>query len=216
MRLTSKIIKALLIVAEIIRSRLFSRRKMKILFSNKRPEWEREISWGFRFTRHEIAFRELTPQNINDSDLVVPLTVNELNWLSEQRHLISENLIPIQSRESLELCDDKYLFNHRLIENGYADLIPEMGESLPYPYILKKRQDGFAKHSYLIADAEQAQGYSEFLNHPEYFCQKFIPGSNEFATHILIKNQKIVRSINIEYVFRDEFPIKGKVKPDYT
>lgn len=43
-----------------------------------------------------------------------------------------------------------------------------------------------------------------------------IRGDREYATHILIKDRKITHSINIEYVFDTDLPIKGKNKAIYT
>jgi len=44
----------------------------------------------------------------------------------------------------------------------------------------------------------------------EYFCQEFVPGSTEFATHILFSGGKIVKALNIKYRFPIDTPIKGQ------
>jgi len=212
----SKIVKLSFIIFEIILSRLFSNRRMKILFSNQTADWERNISTSFRFTRHEIAFGELSPENITNYDLVVPFKVSELKHLAGLRHLIVDNPIPIPSIDSLELCNDKYLFNKTLIENGFGTYIPKISITLPFPYLLKWRYGGFGENIHIITNSQQEKNFLDLLSHPEYFCQEFIPGPNEYATHILFKDQKIVRSINIQYVFKNEFPIKGKDNSLYT
>ncbi len=100
--------------------------------------------------------------------------------------------------------------------NGFGDYIPQMGGSLSYPYILKKRIDDWGKNCFIISDKQQEQTFSDRINHPDYFCQKLIPGTREYATHILVKNKKILHSLNIEYGFSSEFPIKGKEQFLYT
>ena len=45
---------------------------------------------------------------------------------------------------------------------------------------------------------------------PDYFCQEFIPGSTEFATHILFVDGRIVKALNIKYELTGEAPIKGQ------
>jgi hypothetical protein len=196
---------------ERFRSHLFSERKMKILFSRDQ-DMEKSITGGFYDSPHEIAFEGFSPRNIKNYDLIVPLTLPDLKYLSEVRDLIIDNPIAIPSMESILLCDDKYLLNKSLAANGFGHFLPKEGGALTYPYILKKRIDLEGKNSHLISDKQQEQVFSDISTHPEYFSQDFIKGSYEYATHILFKNQRIVHSMNIEYKFNTETPIKGKDK----
>jgi len=146
----------------------------------------------------------------------VPLTIRDLKDLNEVRNLIIENPIPIPGIESILLCDDKYLLNKTLIANGFERFVPIMGSTLTYPYILKKSIDAWGKNSHIVADRQQGKIFSDTFTHPEYFSQEFIAGLYEYATHILFKDKKILCSINIEYAFETETPIKGIDKPIYT
>ena len=200
---------------ERFRSRLFSERKMKILFSYQQ-NLQNSIKAGFYDSPHEIAFEDFSPRNIKNYDLIVPLTLLDLKYLNEVRNLIIDNPIAIPSMESILLCEDKYLLNKSLAANGFGRFLPKMGGALAYPYILKKRIDMSGKNSHLISNKQQEQVISDISTHPEYFSQNFIMGSYEYATHILFKNQRIVHSMNIEYKFNTETPIKGKDKSIYT
>lgn len=208
-KIASKLTDKLFVLNESLQSRFAFRPKLKILFSDVEV-WQKAIRPGFKLTQHEITFGELSPDKIKAHHLVVPLTIPDLKYLNEVRHLIVNNPIPIPSIETLSLCDDKVAFNQTLIEKGFADFIPTVGGEFSYPYILKKRIDQWGKHSHLILNAEQAQDFSDRLNHPEYFAQAFVQGRHEYATHIVFKDQKIVCSLNIEYGFTTEMPIKGK------
>lgn len=214
-RVFARINKESFVFLEKIRSRMFSKQRLKILFSKKEDDWEHFLSIGFRFTRHEIAFKEFYPENVKSYDLVVPLTINDLKRLDRMRDLISDNPIPITNLKSIELCDEKYRFNQALIENGYDDFIPKMDKPQSYPYILKKKIDEWGKNTHIISDIEQEQFFSDILDHPDYFCQQLIPGASEYATHILFKDDKVVCSMNIKYLFKTEHPIKGKDIPIY-
>jgi hypothetical protein len=187
---------------------------MKILFS-QRPDFEKYIKEGFYDSPHEIAFKDF-PSTIKEHDLIVPLSLCDLKYLHTMRDLIINNPIPIPSLECISLCDDKYLLNKSLEANGFGHFLPKVGGALTYPYILKKRIDEGGRNSHLISDKQQEQALSDVLTHPEYFSQNFMRGSCEYATHILFKNRRIVHSINIEYKFTSETPIKGKDKPIYT
>jgi hypothetical protein len=197
-----------------LESRLLSKQKIKILFSNK-EDWKSEILRGFESTNHEIAFDDFSSSNFKDYDLIIPLTISDLMYLNEVRELIVDNVIPIPSKSSILLCDDKYLFNQELIDKGFGEFIPVMGGELKYPYILKKKIDNWGQNSHVVLDALHEQNFSDIINSPDYFTQDFILGKCEYATHILFKDQKVVRSLNIKYSFDKESPIKGKDLHNY-
>lgn len=193
---------------ENFRSRRFVRRKLKILFP--KTEWEALLRTSFRDTRDQVSFAELSQENIRSHDLVVPLKISELVELDGLRQLLADNPIPIPSMESIVLCDDKHLLNKALIANGFGACVPEMGGRLPYPYILKKRLDECAANCHVVSNAEQELEYSELLDHPDYFRQRFVLGRDEYTTHILVRNGKIACAISIKFVFKDDLHTKGK------
>lgn len=182
---------------------------MKILLS-KKQEWEAAISTGFQDAAHELVFDEFSPATIGSYDLVVPLTVQDAMLLNEMRPLIAWNPLPIPTRESIELCNDKARFNRTLMANGFAHFIPQMNSALPYPYIVKKSIDEWGKNSHVIRDACHEQELGDVLTHPDYFRQALVPGPTEYATHILFKDRQIAWALNVQYVFASETPIKGK------
>ena len=50
----------------------------KILFSDSKADWRKDITKGFKNSRHTIAFNAITSENIKPYDLLVPLTVQDL------------------------------------------------------------------------------------------------------------------------------------------
>lgn len=195
-------------------SRLLLRKKKKILFSLK-PAWEDVIRKSFRFLQHEIVFNDLSPDIIQEYDLVVPLNISDIKYINEFRNLLDDNPLPIPTLESILLCDDKYQFNKALIENDFGQLVPAVDDVRSYPYILKKRNDEWGRNSHIISNRQQERSFSNILDDPEYFIQQLIAGPYEYATHILFKRHKIVCSLTIEYGFRTQTPIKGKDQPIY-
>ena len=87
-----------------------------------------------------------------------------------------------------------------------------MGNSLELqpPYILKKRVGWWGDGCHLIRNQDDEQRIQERINDPDYFCQEFIPGASEFATHILFARGKIIKALNIMYAFESDTPIKGQ------
>ena len=201
----------LLIRRLVWQERLFPRRKRKILFSPM-PDWEKSIRAGFAYTHHEIAFREFSPEVIQAYDLVVPLTIDDLKYLNGVSDLIARNPLPLPSLESIELCDDKYRFNQMLQDKGFGAFIPQIGGRLAFPYVVKKRIDAYGQNCRIIHDAGDEAACAGILADPEYFTQHLVTGTNEYATHILFKDNRIRCWINVEYTFGTATPVKGKDK----
>ena len=190
-------------------------KKKKILFSNK-EDWADSIKMGLKFTNYTVTFEKFSRDNIVNYDLVIPLTIEDLLFLNEVKDLVKNNPIPIPKKESILLCDNKFLFNQMLINKGFEKYIPKMNGNIHYPYILKKNVDIFGNNSHIIYNSLDEKKHSKILIDSNYFKQELISESNEYATHILFKNHKIIYALNIKYVFEIEFPIKGKDKPIYT
>jgi len=187
----------------------WSSKKLKILFSI-REDWEPNIRRDFRYTHHELIFGGFNGNNLGQYDLLVPLTIADLEYLDSISHLIENNPIPIPSRKSLTLCNDKYLFHQKLVENGFEKYLPKISDHLPYPYILKKKVDEWGMNSHIIHNREEELPFSEYLSSSEYFLQELVPGKEEYTTHILFSKGRIICASNIEYVFKTDFFIKGK------
>ncbi|MEW6720959.1 MAG: ATP-grasp domain-containing protein [Thermodesulfobacteriota bacterium] len=193
-------------------STISGRRTFRILFS-KKDDWEPAIRKDFRYTRHELTFDDITAENVKRHDLIVPIAIEDILFLDGIRELVRNNPIPIPSAESVRLCDDKYRFNKAMIESRFAVLIPKMGRSLLYPYILKKRSDGFGANSHIITCREQEDALREKVESEEYFCQEIVRGDREYTTHMLIREGRTVCHINLEFAYDRDMYIKGPDKP---
>jgi predicted ATP-grasp superfamily ATP-dependent carboligase len=199
------------LIRETILYNLRYRKKIKILFS-KAPVQEQNLRKGLRFSNVKLEFNEFSNERISNADFVIPLTISDLKCLDDVRHLVKSNKIPIPSLESLSICDDKYLFYQTLKSKGFEYLLPKIANSLPFTYILKKKISECGVDNYIIPDQQTADQYRHFIESPDYFCQEMVFGKKEYATHILFRDKKIVASLNIEYTFSTEIPIKGQSK----
>ena len=183
---------------------------MRILFSGH-PEWIDDIKSGFRRLPHQIEFGSITEDSFQRYDIVVPLSLNALE--EARRHSpLQKNALPLPTAESVHLCNDKYEFNRALMKAGFGQYIPKMAQGLALtpPYILKKRIGVWGKDCYIIHNHDDEEAQLDRITDPNYFCQELIPGSSEFATHILFVDGRIVKALNIKYVFASDTPIKGQ------
>lgn len=184
----------------------------RILFSH-RPDWEPLIRQGFDQTPHHIEFQKLTPENVTGYDLVVPLTLDDVHFMDQHRRVFTDNPLPIPSATSIEICDDKVLFHQTLTEKGYGRYLPPLQGELGYPYILKKKIDEWGQSCVVIHNPKQEADHLGLLKDPDYFRQRMVVGPDEYATHMIVRKGKLVRSLNIEYTFDTDTPIKGPDKP---
>ena len=181
----------------------------RILFS-PRPDWEPMIRQSFGKSSEAILrFAPLTDASVAWADLVVPLTLDQQLLMTEHPKWCTPQL-PIPTREVIELCSDKVAFNRALQGLGFGLFVPEMNGDSGYPYILKKRTDENSAHTYIVRGPGDERAYGEMLASPEYFKQRFVPGSKEYATHILFRDGQAVADLTIEYSFASKAPIKGK------
>lgn len=198
----------LYVESERLRSKLFSGGPKKILFSGK-PDWTEDIKRGFEQLPYQVEFGPISDDSFEQFDIVVPLSLSameEARQHSRQRRIA----LPMPAAESVHLCDDKYEFNRALIAAGFGQYIPEMGLALTPPYILKKRIGEWGSECYIIRNSGDEEAQHDRIADPNYFCQEFISGTTEFATHILMVDGKIVKALNIKYKFSSGTPIKGQ------
>jgi ATP-grasp domain len=182
----------------------------KILFSEN-AAYAETIQKGFRRLPHRIEFGSITADSFERYDIVVPLTIPDLE--EARRHSrLRKIALPLPSAESVHLCDDKYRFNQALIKAGFGQYIPKMsqGVALEPPYILKKRTGWWGNGCYLIRNDGDEEAQLKRITDAKYFCQELIPGTTEFATHILFAGGSIVKALNIKYEFESDTPIKGQ------
>ena len=189
---------------------LFSRNAKKVLFSGN-PDWTDKIKSGFRRLPHQVEVGSITEDSFRRYDVVVPLSISAL---TEARRLspLQKNALPLPTAKSVSLCDDKYEFNQALVKAGFGQYIPKIAQGLALtpPYILKKRIGWYGTDCYIIRNHGDEEAQLDRITDPEYFCQELIPGSTEFATHVLFVGGKIVKALNIRYRFPIDTPIKGQ------
>ena len=192
---------------EIFRA-LLVKRKFKILFSLK-AEREEDVKKSFSLLRHQISFDEFTPENIKANDLAVPFNMYNLRKLIGYRELTKNSLMPTPTLESVDICDDKYLFYTSLVEKGFEDDMPQVGKNLKLPYIVKKKVAHMGMNCYVIDTPEKEDQYKNEINDPDYFCQEIIQGKKEYATHLIFRDGKMVCALNVVYIFSTPTYVKG-------
>lgn len=182
---------------------------LRILFSN-RPDLAPPIRQGFLSSPHQLTFAEFTRENIAAHDLIVPLGIADILLLDEMRDLISGNAIPIPSRQSVSICDDKLRFRQTLTKLGFGSYLPGPHEPSGFPYMLKKRVDEWGKSCRIITTPDEELAQTAQITDPGFMTEEFIPGRDEYATHIMFRGGRIVSALKLRYRFMNASAIKGQ------
>ena len=197
------------IYSEFITNRLRFKNNVQILFSEK-EWWDHLLLKGPYTNRYQPQFLNFENAEFKTFDLVVPLTIPDLEYCIKNESLLSNNPIPFPSQKSFNICNDKSEFNQFMKSNGFQNFLPANYTENKFPFILKKKQDEGGENTFIINNYFDVDTYKEFFTSSDFIKQGIIPGEKEYATHIIIRNGKIVNALTIVYTFKTPFYVKGK------
>ena len=180
--------------------------RLKILFS-KKYEWEKSISEKLK--EYEILFRDFDEVNLDEYDITIPLSLDAQRFYNDSTYKLLYKII-VPSNHCINLCHDKLLFNQFLIEKGYEDFVPKKNGISQYPFILKPRIGAWGKDISIIRNMHDEIKNAHKIQSSEYFKQEYINGDEEYTTHIIIKDSKIVFMATLRFNFNIPQYIKGK------
>jgi hypothetical protein len=180
-----------------------------ILFSEK-EWWNFLLQKGPHANGYNTTFSKFAHTNINSYDLVVPLTIPDLEFCMLNENKLNKNAIPFPSTESFNICNDKIMFGDFMENNGFSEYLPTQITENTFPFILKKKSDEGGENTFIIKNYFDIDLHKEAYNSPEYLKQCIVKGEREYTTHIIIKDGKILNALTIVYIFKNPIYIKGK------
>lgn len=187
---------------------------MKVLFGYQ-PDWSASLRRTATNLGYDAHMAELPQSDLSTYDAVVPLSLCDRADLA--RRIARGEAVPaiIPSAEAEALCHDKLAFNQAMVRAGLGDCIPPMHTDWPtapeaYPLILKARRDQWGLLSRIIfAPPDPGDAATD-----QTFLQTYVPGSEEWATHLLLCDGEILFEASICYTLPDTPHVKGKyVRP---
>lgn len=191
--------------------KLFDRDKYqgyKILFS-KKLDWAPIISNSFESSGILTYFEDFDYLDFNQYDLVIPLNIKDLLICNERRAQLHNQIIPIPTENSINICNNKAILIELLSQNGFQNLLPDSNYQNAYPYILKNSVGEYGNATFIIESKQNEKKFEKELSNPEYIKQQLIPGKHEFATHLLFKNNQIISQVTIKYTHPKSVYVQG-------
>jgi len=115
------------------------------------------------------------------------------------------------SGDLVKLCNDKLSLNRFLLQTEYRDFIPRLYEpgDAPFPYIIKRREDQWGMNSYLVRNPQEEQDHANLIGDPGFFLQTYVSGTQEYATHILAVDGRIIFGTTIISETASDFYVRG-------
>jgi carbamoylphosphate synthase large subunit len=179
----------------------------RVLFSEK-VDWEPYIRRNLK--GYSVEFAELATFDVEDFDLVIPLTLDAQKHINQQRRhwLGVKALVP--SDAAIDICHDKAFFHRHMSENGFGAFLPKMADGLVYPYLHKKRRSGYGVGTSIIGSPDDPAANRANWDSCDYIRQELIFGNLEYATHLLVNRSEIGYAKTIQSSFETGAFVKGQ------
>jgi hypothetical protein len=173
-------------------------RALSIVFT-RRDAWEPALREGFRGLPHRLHFDDLAVAPLERYDLIVPLSLNDAQFLRQQAAQVRDRVVPLPDASCTDLCHDKPRLNRVLIDAGFALNIPPMGQDIAPPFVCKPAHGEDSNDCVLVPDRQTQQRLGDALERPGLFRQAAVPGKVELATHFLMRDGRLVRDLTVRY-----------------
>ncbi len=187
--------------------------RKKIIFGH-RPDWEQSIrsSVGASYDVTVGGEGWWARNDWRDFDLIVPLTIRDGRMLRKSGiRLAGKALCP--TPRAIDFCHDKLGFSRTLSLTRFRTLIPRLidkTDSLEFPCILKKNNDEHGVNSVILHTMADAATWMPRIRSQEYFFQEYVPGNEERATHLLLRDGRITHAYTATFDMGDRPFVKGK------
>ncbi len=115
--------------------------------------------------------------------------------------------------QAVDFCHDKHGFCRTLSLTRFHAMIPRLidrNDSLKFPCILKKSNDEYGVNSAILHSMADVVEWMPKLETQRYFLQEYVTGNEERATHLLLRDGRIVHAYTVTYDMGDRPFVKGK------
>ncbi|WP_375403178.1 hypothetical protein [uncultured Sphingomonas sp.] len=168
--------------------------------ATQRPAIERLIDHA----RFDVSFGAFADADFAPFDLVVPLRLEE--FAAARAANADRRRAVVPDAALVELCDDKLLFNRRLIELGFGDVVPALlpDDTDAYPFVRKARRGDFG------AGIRMVRGPGDDAAVPDGFAQAAVAGADEYVLHLLRIDGAVRYSLCYRYDMGEPLAIRGE------
>jgi hypothetical protein len=175
----------------------------RILFGDHRTQMP-AIARLIDHDRFDVHFADFGEADFAGFDLVVPLRIDQIDRARDANRGKRRAVLP--DAALVALCDDKLLFNQRLVALGFGEAIPALLPDPPatFPYIRKARRGDFGQGCRMV------RGPGEDLGIADSFCQRAVAGADEFVLHLLRVDGAVHYRLCYRYDMGEPLAVRGE------
>lgn len=169
-------------------------------------------------TEHKVAYADLVSQKqifslcrALQTPVILPIDLSEQKLVSDQARWLKARSIRFLSNDwrVIALCHNKRLFSKELIRRGFGAYLPRNLETIEFPCIMKRSEDCWGEHTFLIQCRDDIRHAEEKLGADDFIVQEYIHGNHEFASHILSNRGELIWISTNRYSHEKEYYRKG-------
>ena len=188
-------------------------RKIVTIAFGRNGDWEGLVGRSIDHDLYAFTCVDFDRFDLRTADYAVPLQVHDAialrRWYGDEHEKYIIPDIPVT-----DLCADKLNFNKTILAGDFARMIPPIYDTTKrdFPYVLKKRESGAGEGVFVVRNEEDERRYADYLSHDDFFCQVYVPGQIEYATHMLLVDGELLYHSTNKYDMSDEFLVKGSAR----
>ncbi len=183
--------------------------KLRILFS-PHEQWQAMLQKMFKRSGYKVSFGPMTPENVRNNDLIMPLDQEALESLAPLSAYLASSLLPPPSPATVALCHDKVASWSLLHSCGFDPNLPAIGADLEPPFFIKPRRGSNPEDCHIIHTLEEAAEATELIKDRDHYCQAAVPGRRLYSANILFREGRIAYMVTVVYHLTDELAVRGQ------
>src|ERR1700744_1592890 len=185
-------------------------RKTKKIAFGRNGAWGSLVAGSIDREAYAFSCVDFDAFDLRAADYAVPLQVHEAMSLRRQYGEEHEKYL-IPEAHITALCADKLDFNKAILASAFARMIPPISDPTKpnFPDVVKNRHGASGAGIFVVQDEQDERRYADHASREGCFCQAYVPGQIEYATHILLVESEVLYHSTNKYVMPDEFLVKG-------
>jgi carbamoylphosphate synthase large subunit len=196
------------------------------MFSNKSNLWK-ILKEKYEIINHYHIPNISKISNVNNSPfvslnrlIILPLLENDSKHIKSMEHLYKNKVSLVPTIETVDIFSNKHLFWQFMKNNNLSDLIPktykymEAINDIEYPCIIKPINLNNGQQMTIVNSVTNLIDVNLIKNKEQYIIQEYISDPNEYVSHCVVQNGKIIHHITYLNIYeKDQYIRSTEDKP---
>jgi carbamoylphosphate synthase large subunit len=191
---------------------------MKILIGDD-PKWCSLFS-SYKFKPHHVIVSKINNMidileccKLLKISHILPVSISDILFVLKNKETLKIKGITccLSDINIISKLHNKKIFGEYM-EQNFPDYIPKIYKTsddlikIKYPLILKNKSSDFGRDVHIIKYHSELKKF----NVDNYVLQEYIPGNNEFVTHVLAYEGTIIKHLTKEHLHSSNIYVRGE------